>query len=45
MGKHRCETCDGFGFVSPKSRRWYEFWKSEPCAEVASHWVYEAERA
>ena len=33
MGKHRCEMCDGFGFVSPKSRRWYEFWKSEPCAE------------
>jgi len=33
MGTHRCRTCDGYGSNPVKSRRWYEFWKSEPCKE------------
>lgn len=31
MGTHRCKTCDGYGNNPLKSRRWYEFWRNEPC--------------
>lgn len=33
MGTHRCKACDGYGSNPVKSRRWYEFWKNEPCKD------------